>query len=75
MNINYTNYKNSPMVSLYEFRGKPDHDGIGKKIHGFAKLMRVKTGIRTLPPNYPYRQVMLYPASFLQEYFNLKKYF
>lgn len=68
-----TQFTGSPMVSLYEYRGKPDLDKIGKKVFEFSKYCKVKLGTRNLGPNHGNISVMLYPQSFLDTYFHLKE--
>lgn len=71
-----------PMMSLFDYRGVPDREGLGKKVFAFSKYKNVKTSTRILPKNYPFRTVMMYPKGLLDEYFhtrelvnNLKKFF
>ena len=58
------------MMSLYEFLGKPAGNDLGKKVYLAARAKGASYSQREVSnPKYT-GMVMIYPESFLKEYFN-----
>jgi len=58
------------MMSLYEFLGKPAGNDLGKKVYLAARSKGANFSQREVSnPKYT-GMVMIYPESFLKEYFN-----
>ena len=58
------------MMSLYEFLGKPAGNDLGKKVYLAARSKGTSFSQREVSnPKYT-GMVMIYPESFLKEYFN-----
>jgi hypothetical protein len=59
-----------PMMSLYEYLGKAAGNDLGKQVYLAACYKDIKVGMREISnPKYT-GNVMLYPKSFLDGYFN-----
>lgn len=64
----------SNYVSLFEFLGKPAGPELGKQVFEVAKKSRVRLEARQVSnPKYT-GKVMLYPKTFLDQYFSDNKY-
>ena len=62
------------MISLYDYTGKPDENGRGKKVNDYAQLKNQPFKKRKLDFG-PYKEVHLYNEEFLDEYFKVEKIF
>ena len=61
--------KDETRVSLYDYRGRPDHDGKGQDIYKTSKERGVAYETREVDtPKYK-GKVIVYPKWFLDEYF------
>lgn len=63
----------SEMISLYDYQGHPDKDGIAKKVNAYAILTNQPYKRRLLEFNG--LEVFLYRKEFLDEYFKVQKIF
>jgi hypothetical protein len=63
-------------VSLFEYRGTPNQDGIAKLVHQVAKGMNIPVGKKKVDEN-PYKEgyVMTYPKEFLDMFFRINLFF
>jgi len=60
------------LLSLFDYLGKPAGMKLGKEVNEAAKAKKIKFTIREISnPKYT-GKVMLYPKSFLDEYFKVK---
>jgi len=60
-------------ISLYDYLGKAAGSELGKQVHEYAKIKNIKPQIREVKnPKYT-GNVMLYPKSLIQEFFQIKK--
>lgn len=57
-------------VSLYDYLGRPAGPDLGKAVAVAAKEKNIKINNRFVKNSKYTGKVMLYPESFLQEYFN-----
>jgi len=56
--------------SLFEFLGKPADGELGKRVYTNSQEHKVKTQTQDIStPNYK-GKVMMYPTTFLEQYFN-----
>jgi|TARA_B110000908_G_scaffold86659_1_gene103533 hypothetical protein len=63
------------MMSLYDYQGKPDTNGVGLKVNAYATLRKQPFKQRDLNlPTYK-GKVFLYAKEFLDEYFKVQKIF
>lgn len=63
---------NTELMSLYDYLGRPAGQDLGKHVYLAAERKNIKVGLREISnPKYKGR-VMLYPKSFLDEYFHPK---
>ena len=63
------------MISLYDYTGKRDENGIGLKVNAYAMLKNQPFEQRELNlPTYK-GKVFLYTEEFLNEYFKVEKIF
>ena len=63
---------NNKLMSLYDYLGEPAGNDLGKQVYLAAVRKNIKVGLREISnPKYKGR-VMLYPESFLHEYFMSK---
>jgi len=67
--INYMTEEN--MISLYDYLGKAAGKDLGKAVSTAAKLANIKFSTRDVSNTKYTGKVMLYPKSFLNEYFAL----
>lgn len=59
------------MISLYDYLGKAANPEIGKKVHDYTRILKVKKGLRFISnPKYK-GKVVLYPTEFLGKFFNV----
>ena len=58
-------------VSLFEYRGRPDFEKVGKLVYEYSKFRNVKTYTRNVPKKKI--KVIIYPKWFLDEYFLIKR--
>jgi hypothetical protein len=57
------------LLSLYDYLGKPAGPELGKQVNETAKTKKIKCTIKEVStPTYKGR-IMMYPKSFLDEYF------
>ena len=62
-------------ISLYDYLGKGAGVELGKQVHEYSKIRKIKPQIREVS-NMNYKgKVMLYPKSFIQEFFQIQKLF
>jgi len=63
-------------VSLFEYRGIRNQDGIAKLVHQVAKGMNIPIGTKKVNEN-PYKEghVMTYPKEFLNMFFRINLFF
>ena len=61
------------MMSLYDYQGHPDKDGIGLKVNAYAILKKQPYKKRLLEFNN--MEVFLYRKEFLDEYFKVQEIF
>tara|TARA_B100000497_G_C7438198_1_gene272923 strand:- start:52 stop:252 length:201 start_codon:yes stop_codon:yes gene_type:complete len=61
----------SEMISLYDYQGHPDVDGIAKKVNAYAILTNQPYKKRLLEFNGI--EVFLYTKEFLDEYFKVQE--
>lgn len=57
------------MLSLFEYLGKPAGQELGKKVFELSKQNKIKTQTRDISNSKYTGKVMLYPESFLKNYF------
>ena len=63
------------MMSLYDYTGNPDKDGLGLKVNAYAVLKKQPFEQRELNlPTYT-GKVFLYTKEFLDEFFQIQKIF
>ena len=63
------------MMSLYDYQGHPDQNGIGLKVNAYAQLKKHPYKQRDLElPNYT-GKVFIYTKEFLDEFFEIQKIF
>ena len=60
----------SKMMSLYDYLGRAAGSALGKKVATAASIKKIKSETRYVENKVYTGEVMLYPESFLQEYFN-----
>jgi hypothetical protein len=63
------------MMSLYDYQGHADKDGIGKKVNDYAKLKKQPFKQRYVENSVYKGNVFLYTREFLDEYFEIAKIF
>jgi hypothetical protein len=62
-------------ISLYDYLGKAAGVELGKQVHEYSRIKKIKPQIREVS-NIKYKgKVMLYPKSLIQEFFQIKKLF
>ena len=61
------------MMSLYDYQGHADKNGIGEKVNAYAQLKKQPFKKRYLEFNNT--EVFLYTKDFLDEYFEIAKIF
>tara|TARA_R100000541_G_scaffold14856_1_gene24248 strand:- start:439 stop:639 length:201 start_codon:yes stop_codon:yes gene_type:complete len=61
------------MISLFDYQGHPDKDGIGLKVNAYARLKKQPYKKRTL--EFSGMEVFLYTEEFLKEFFAIKTIF
>ncbi len=59
-------------MSLYDYRGRRDYAGDGKQVFEAAKKKGIQTKTKYISNPAYQGEVMMYPESFLDEYFNSK---
>lgn len=61
------------MMSLYDYLGRPAGGELGKQVYDAAYQLKVPVETRHVETKTYTGDVMLYPNSFLTEYFNSKQ--
>jgi hypothetical protein len=63
------------MISLFDYLGYAAGNELGQNVADYAKIRKVKGGVRTISnPKYK-GEVMLYTKEFIDEYFAVEKFF
>lgn len=57
------------MMSLYDYLGYPAGPDLGNAVYKAASATKIKVGVREISNKKYTGKVMLYPESFLKEYF------
>lgn len=61
---------NLEMISLFDYLGKPAGGELGKEVYAEARKRRIKVESREVESKGYTGKIMMYPKSFLNEYFN-----
>ena len=61
--------KDTRMMSLFDYLGRPAGDALGQQVASAAARKKIKFGTRYVEQGGYKGDVMLYPKSFLDEYF------
>lgn len=61
------------MMSLYDYLGHPAGGELGKQVYDAAAQLKVPVETRYVSTRTYKGDVMLYPQSFLKEYFEMKQ--
>jgi len=65
--------ENKEMLSLYDYLGKPAGPDLGAAVWQAAKKLGIKPEQREVSTKYYTGKILMYPKSFLNEYFGRKK--
>jgi hypothetical protein len=68
--------ENKTFMSLYEYRGRSDTDGIGKQLYKFARIIGAPKAHKIVPHSkYKGGKIEIYPKETIDAFFKVKEIF